>query len=160
MVDRVFPIYEQQQAIARYEKIKGSDESVWTINGLKRAFQKLVGIDNLNLYLHIDGIDEIDCSPIEMAKLLCELAEHRNVRILAAGRYYGEFNQMFPKRQALNLHELTEMDILRFAVDKLRQPHILKLLESPQNFTDIIKEIMSSAQGVFEWVKLVVDSLI
>ena len=160
LVNQIFSIHEQRQAVKRHEKVKGSDEPVWTLEGLKRAFQKLVAVDDLQLYLHIDGIDEIDCSPIEIAKLLCELAKHPNVKILAAGRYHGEFQQMFPERQALNLHELTEMDILRFAVDELRQLHIFKPGTNPQPFIDILKEITSSAQGVFQWVNIVVESLI
>lgn len=160
LIDNIFSTYEQEEAIARYQNLRGSDEPVWTLNGLKRAFQKLVSVDNVELYLHVDGIDEIDCEPIEMARLLCELANYPNVKILTAGRYYGEFEKMFPQDQALNLHELTEMDILRFAVDNLRQPTILKLLKRPDQFVDIIKEIIGSAQGVFQWVQIVVDSLI
>lgn len=162
MIDILFSPLEQSQAVARSRKQAGSERPVWSINELRRALREWREHDESCLYLHVDGIDEIDCQPLDLANLLKELSNYTNVKILAAGRYHAAFDFCFSADQKLNIHELTEPDILRFVMDRLNQPKLWALLSPAKRstqFVKIMREIISAAQGVFQWVKIVVESL-
>ena len=163
LIDCIYSPLEKARAIDRLKHLKVDEVSVWSLNELRRALEKWRASDDACLYLHVDGIDEIDCEALELAHLLLDLVALPNVKILAAGRYHPDFNACFDVRQKLNIHELTELDILRFVVDSITNSGLEDVLDkieiSPQ-LAKFIHEITSAAQGVFQWVKIAVDSLI
>ena len=161
MMDDVFSLTEMKQAAI--DAKKAPDRSAtWSLNELRRILRKWRDYDDAYLYLHVDGIDEIDCEPIELANLLNEITEYPKVKVLAAGRYHADFDACFDSSKKLKIHELTEPDILRYVVDNLNHPTMLDLLTESTDRVEFVKlttEIISAAQGVFQWVKIVVESL-
>ena len=158
MITEIFTAKEQRAAIARMHK-SIDEEDVWSIEELRRAFRKWRRLDSSKLYLHIDGIDEIDSNPLDTIEILTDTANHEHVKVLAAGRWTPEFHDAL--QRTLGLHETTGLDILQFVADRLRISRVLNVLDNvPVQFLLIVKEIVSAAQGVFQWVSIVVESLI
>ena len=157
-INNVFTATEQNKAIARASEAN-YDEDVWSDREMLRAFRKWRESDDVKLYLHVDGIDEIDATYAMITQMITDMAEHENVKILVAGRWSPEFQATFP--HTLALHETTSLDILQFTVDNLRQPQVIEILDLPgEQFLSIVKELVEAAQGVFQWVKIVVQSLL
>lgn len=163
LINLLFSPYEQMQAVARLRNEPGSECLVWSINELRRAIRKWRDNDDSGLYLHVDGIDEIDCEPLELAHLLNELSAYPKVKILAAGRYHPDFDFCIEAHKKLNIHELTEPDILQFIIDTMNQPQLWALLSpgrAAEEFAKVVREIVLAAQGVFQWVSIVAKSLV
>ena len=93
MIDRILSSLERSQALARLNTT--SDSSAWSLHELKSILRKWSAISEDYLYIHVDGIDEIDCAPQDLATLLLDLSALSNVKILAAGRYHAEFDAYF-----------------------------------------------------------------
>lgn len=161
-IDKLFSPVEKSQAFLRW-KDQTVSNSVWSIRQLRRALKEWRDVDKTSLYLHVDGIDESECKPSELAHLLEKLTKLANVKVLAAGRYHPDFDAVFDPQQKLNMHELTETDILRYVVDNINQPKLEKLLnpaEKSAQIFSLVHEVVTAAKGVFQWVKIVIESLI
>ena len=162
-IDLIYTPLEKSQAIDRLKHFRLAESSPWSLNELRRAFERWRALDNSYLYLHLDGIDEIECEALELAHLLLGFANSPKVKVLAAGRYHPDFNACFDLRQKLKIHELTEPDILRFTIDTVKEgglEDVLDLMQRPHQLARFIIEIVSAAQGVFQWVNIVINSLL
>lgn len=85
-----------------------------------------------------------------------------NVKICCSSRPHQVFQDAFSARPGLKLEDLTFPDIRKFVNDKLGSTDRWKELqvEEPEATIDLINEIVTSASGVFLWVRLVVASLL
>lgn len=136
-----------------------TDQPVCTIERLSGAFLQWRKHDPTPLYLHVDGIDEVDSDPAEIAQLLLELGTCKSTKVLAAGRDHPEFQHAF-KQDRLGLHELTEPDIVRYTLDKVCTEKLRNCVTKPDKILSLLREVKESAQGVFLWVHLVLSMLV
>ncbi|KAL9060177.1 MAG: hypothetical protein Q9162_000791 [Coniocarpon cinnabarinum] len=118
-LDLIFSVKEQKQAIIRSNK-SNSEDNVWSIHELGRAFRTWRCLNDSKLYLHVDGIDETHSTYAEITHILTDITAYPNVKVLAAGRWTPEFHEAF--HRTLALHETTKLDILHYVVDKLNGP--------------------------------------
>lgn len=154
-----FSANSQRRAITQKERLAGEDGSVWTVPELQAALKKALENSNSCIFFHVDGIDEIECSPGQMVQTLLDISREPHVKILVAGRWTPEFDEAFESKQTLNLHLTTELDVLHYTFDKINQHNWRELRLTPQQFSIILKELISAAEGVFLWVSLVLEAL-
>ena len=137
LMNVLFTEREQRDAIARSRHYDDQD-NVWSVEELTRAFRTWRRCDDSKLYLHVDGIDEVDSSYLEITNILLSMIEQKDVKILAAGRWAPEFYDTFS--ETLGLHETTELDILQYTVDNLNKPQVTNILDDPTaQFLSIVK---------------------
>ena len=138
-----------------------------TIHQLRRAFRKLIdlGHNSTKIVLLVDGLDEFDAQHLtmtELANMFLQICESANIKALLFSRPLTPFKDAFDLQPKLRLHQLTHDDITMYVEDRLaKSPQIFNLATpTSDNLLKLVKEIVTSASGVFLWVKLVVDSLL
>ncbi|KAG4429835.1 hypothetical protein IFR05_014686 [Cadophora sp. M221] len=97
-----------------------------------------------------------------MLESLKELAASSNIKFCLSSRPWFIFQDSLGPLSGLRLQDLTFNDISSYVTNKLeRDPRIAKLTkDNTQSALDLTTEIVSKADGVFLWVKLVVKSLL
>ena len=129
----------------------------------KHAFMKMVDLCRSERYFcfFIDGIDEFDEDVNSVADLLLELRAS-NLKFVLSSRPIDECSERFGSCPQLRLQDLTAGDIKTYIDGKLRSSHIMTDLfdEHPDEAQELINELENRADGVFLWVRLVVNSLL
>ncbi|OBT63079.1 hypothetical protein VE03_07456 [Pseudogymnoascus sp. 23342-1-I1] len=97
----------------------------------------------------------------EIADLFKVAANTTNVKICLSSRELTPFQQAFEGFPRLRLHDLTAMDITKFT-----RTHLLgdikntPTVDETNSMSELADSIVFKAQGVFLWVRLVVDMLV
>lgn len=128
------------------------------INLIKSLFNYLMGTRTC---LFIDGLDEYNGSPTDTIRLLKDISSS-NVKICVSSRPWNEFHQAFDEFPGLRLQDFTFDDISLYVNETLAADARMKSLsdEYPTEASKLVTEIITKADGVFLWVKLVVRSLL
>jgi len=110
----------------------------------------------------IDGLDEYEGNDLDMADLFGDVAKMPHVKVCVSSRPHVAFKVAFSDRPKLRLHDLTFRDIQQYVKDRLVNNVRWRRLErqEPIESPNLILDIVTSANGVFLWVKLVVTSLL
>ncbi|GME51445.1 hypothetical protein GTA08_BOTSDO05040 [Neofusicoccum parvum] len=131
------------------------------------AYNTLFGPDilpwTLKYFIMIDGLDEFDGSPKDLANLLLECcASGSHVKMCVSSRPWMEFETAFDRRPSLSLEGLTESDIEKYVKDELLANELFRKLWDMdlEESEDLIHEVARRANGVFLWAQLVTRSLI
>ena len=111
--------------------------------------------------LFIDGLDEYDGDPAHTIELLKRIASI-DVKICVSSRPWNEFHEAFDAFPGLRLQDLTFHDIRLYVNETLvEDKRMIALREEEQNdMPKMVTDIVTKADGVFLWVKLVVRSLL
>jgi hypothetical protein len=138
-----------------------------TFHQLRRAFHRLTSQqdNSIKIALLLDGLDEFDASDLtmtELAEMFIATTKSPNTKALVSSRPLAPFEYAFTNYPKLRLHELTYEDVRTYVDDRLAtHPRITVLAhEDVDGAKALIDEIVTSASGVFLWVKLVVRSLL
>lgn len=149
-----------------YEEGSGSHRIPLRWPSIKRAFGTLVesrSFPEHRFCFFIDGLDEYDGDSVqhwELAHSLRYWATSADIKICVSSRPHTEFMSTFSNDPAhqLSLHEVTSIDIRRFAVTMFRKsPHFERIREI---YMDLVTNLVERANGVFLWARLVVHSLL
>ena len=131
----------------------------WHLAELKKALNSIVRQNKISgcILLFIDALDEFVGTDIEIARFMTDLLRHQNqqalqIRICASSRPHNVFYDMLGDFPSLAIHDWTRKDISIYTSDRLGECR-RKGLEVLHD------EITSRAQGVFLWVKLVIEEL-
>jgi NACHT domain len=131
----------------------------WRLSESKKALNAIVQQTKISgcIVLFIDALDEFVGTDIEIARSLTDLLLYQNeqalrIRICASSRPHNVFYDMFGEFPGLAIHDWTQKDIDIYTFDKLGQC-------KREGLEDLHKEITSRAQGVFLWVRLVIEEL-
>jgi hypothetical protein len=144
----------------------GLETTPFRFHELKAAFKNLIGqraFEKHRICLFIDGLDEYEGDSVEHWKLAENLqswASSEDIKICVSSRPHTEFLNTFsndPKLQ-IHLHELTRGDISRFAHAMFEQDRNFDRIKD--TYLDLVRDIVSMADGVFLWARLVVRSLL
>jgi hypothetical protein len=112
----------------------------------------------------VDGLDEYSGDHVELVHLLCDLFKsNENVKICLSSRAWNVFQAAFHEKgyPSFLLEDLTRDDITFYVQSKLGENEMYcKYMSESMECQDLVKEIVSRANGVFLWVFLVVRSLI
>ncbi|RMJ07602.1 hypothetical protein CDV36_012796 [Fusarium kuroshium] len=135
----------------------------WTAGKLEDAFERLIkSTSHKRLCLFIDGLDEYQGDHAAMARFLVKVGTHSHVKICVSSRPWLQIENVFKSCPTLRLQNLTKNDIFVYVEDRLNANENWNALHAaqPSEATKIIKEIVTTANGVFLWVKLLLNSLI
>jgi hypothetical protein len=135
-----------------------------TLPKLIKAFQKLVDQKTvpLKLCFFIDGLDEYDGDHKSIGTLFKQITTSVNVKVCVSSRPLLAFEDAFNNFPRLRLQDLTFSDIRNYVNDTLgMDPKYQRLLLIEMDLApELVKEIVTKANGVFLWVVLVVKSLL
>ena len=150
---------------------------IWTMEDLKQIFsifleQSIVDIDAT---LFIDALDEFSGFPEVVADFLATVAlrpqanARTRIRICFSSRPWAAFLELFDKCPGFRLEDYTRQDIHAYSKNRLCEIGSIAaaLIEDSQSSVEDLKHaknlvdsITARAEGVFLWVRLVVDRLI
>ncbi|KAI0891157.1 hypothetical protein F4806DRAFT_506984 [Annulohypoxylon nitens] len=141
------------------QKLKGEP---WTLNILKGALHRLLrqNLVDLKMFIQLDALDEYDGQPEFICRLLKDLISvtansRTKLKILFSSRPWEEFTCQFRPVPSMKLHDHTRDDIENYChniVDSIGE-------EFSNVLTPIIPQVVERANGVFLWVRLVMDEL-
>ncbi|KAK4222359.1 hypothetical protein QBC38DRAFT_549299 [Podospora fimiseda] len=108
-------------------------------------------IDGLDEYQDPNGRDQRDL--VKLIKRWASGGQNKPVKICVASREDPAFFNKFPPESTVRLHDLTRYDMERYAEERLRG------INNENIRNQLIMEIPEKAQGVFLWVRLVVQEI-
>lgn len=140
---------------------------------LKSIFERILDQNevNCNLCFFLDALDEYSGDPAFMAQFLKGLVRERTatqakLKICFSSRPLQVFIDSFKNVPGFTLHEYTLEDIKKVVASKMRgSVRMAEYLDSPLASKrlasqKLAQEIVSRAEGVFLWVRLVLDELL
>ncbi|KAH7127161.1 hypothetical protein B0J11DRAFT_605192 [Dendryphion nanum] len=130
---------------------------------LRRAWASLLEKSQqfLKIAFLIDGLDEFEGNHTDLADFLTKACSP-NVKVVASSRPINAALHAFRDCPSLRLQELTKQDMKNFIHSELVCHELMFPLARcyPEISSKIIREIEEKAQGVFLWVRLVIELLI
>ena len=163
--------FEDEPVVAKFagelETASPTVTSNWTSSAVQSSLFSIVGQSEIpiNLLLFIDALDEHDGSHRRLTDILSRLGESSTgmgrVRLCLASRPEPAFQMAFSNHPSLRLHEHTQRDIEAYVYG-----HLEDVLESEGQteygleLRNLTLQITKKAEGVFIWVKLVVNELV
>ncbi|KAG8532842.1 uncharacterized protein KY384_002720 [Bacidia gigantensis] len=120
----------------------------------------------LNICLFVDALNEHNGDHMDLLSCLMSLGEEEHntnfrLRLCVAGRPENVFMDAFRGYSSFAIHDYTTSDIHHYAEDRIRESNTTQLtVRSKQRLNEIVAEIAKKADGVFLWVRLVVDELV
>ncbi|KAK2755393.1 small S protein [Colletotrichum kahawae] len=139
-----------------------------TLHELKRAFKRLASAQPSPAYIaiFINGLDECEAEfqdRVKIAELLTQAAVSTHIKVVVSSRPETAFEATLQGCNRLHLHNITQQDIQKYATDMLsshpRVPYLKTQHHGQEAFYDLIQAIASKSEGVFLWLRLVVQSL-
>jgi hypothetical protein len=114
------------------------------------------------LALFIDGLDEFESPPFEVLELIQKINSRDGIKICIASRQWTEFNDAFHESPMLRMQDLTAADMALFVEGKLEGNRGFSELKKifPTEATQLVKNVVTKAEGIFLWVSIVVQSLL
>lgn len=158
IIPRIFPTRWQNCLLY------GRDLHPWSALELSNALKTLVAMKEFRFMIFIDGLDEFDKDPSELAAFIVKLGEIacHNLKLCLASRPWLIFEETFRRSPSLRVENLTRDDIRIYVEEKLEVSSRWEDLITFQAdaATGLMTEIVDKASGVFLWVVLVVSSLL
>ena len=117
----------------------------------------------IGLCLLVDGLDEFDVDHEELADLFKEITDSRlaHVKACLSNRPWVVFENNFATYPNLRLQNLTHGDIDLYVRNRFHRNDAFRKLaaKEPKSSLSLIQEVIEKAEGVFLWVRIMVDSL-
>ena len=140
----------------------------WTLKVLRDALELIrrKSTNEINIYLFVDALDEHDGNHRELILILRSIAQLTanpvfRVRLALAGRPENVFKTAFQGCPGFSIHEYTTDDIRHYAEDRIKADMPGELsIEYEEGISNLVENIVRKAQGVFLWVKLVVNEIV
>ncbi|KAL2064416.1 hypothetical protein VTL71DRAFT_4910 [Oculimacula yallundae] len=164
MIPSVFPEYWNP---SRETPWQNGREFAIPYKTVLASFEKLIGsadaMEDHCFCFFIDGLDEFEDPDQQHSNLARQLQSwtennHTSLKICVSSREENAFMNNFLPSQRLRLHLLTQDDIALHVKNFLGDhDNFLKL--DPEDREDLVDSIVEKAEGVFLWVKLVLNVL-
>lgn len=142
----------------------GGDLRAWTTPELVTALKDLMSIKRFRFLIFMDGLDEYDKEPAEIATFILELRQLAtdNVKFCVSSRPWLVFEEAFKNVASLRVEDLTRPDIQFYVEAKLASNDQWRDLQKllPEDTRDLMTELVEKASGVFLWIVLVVESIL
>lgn len=133
----------------------------WTEHRLKLVLRRLLTRipPTINLYVFIDGLDELDGDEDDLMSLVCLLNQFSRAKVCVSSRPEQIFRQGFARSPQIKLQDLNFSDMKKAAEDRL-YPTLVKYFPGEMARIDkLIRDTIQKAQGVFLWLELMTKSL-
>lgn len=136
----------------------------WTLKRLESMFNHEICQtgSTTRFVLIIDGLDELSGDLDRVIDLLKTAAANPHVKLIVSSRPWPIFEDAFDSEPTLQLHHLTQRDIMSFVQDRLGSNHLTRRLANiePSETMQLVENVINKAAGVFLWVRMVVKSLL
>ena len=141
-----------------------SPEKRLSLSSLIQAFTILVQQTKvpLKLCLFIDGVDEYEGDFSKIVGVFEGFSRSPNVKLCVSSQRLTVFEDTFSAFPGLKLQDLTLNDIENYVKEELTTSQRYQQLaaKEPIPAAELVQEIVTSAGGVFLWVRLVVECLL
>jgi hypothetical protein len=141
-----------------------SPEKKLSLSSLTQAFTILVQQTKvpLKLCLFIDGLDEYEGDFSKIVGVFEGLSRSQNVKLCVSSQPLIVFEDTFSAFPGLKLQDLTLNDVEKYVKEELTTSERYQQLaaKEPIPAAELEQEIVTSADGVFLWVRLVVECLL
>ena len=125
----------------------------------------------LDVTLFLDALDEFDGPSEKIVRFIEKTVDQpigsmTQVRVCCASRPWDVFNDRFSRFPGFKIENYTKEDIKRYVWDTMNEHEAMRIwLQSPDpdefsSARKLISSILSQADGVFIWVKLVLGNLL
>jgi ankyrin repeat protein len=159
----VLPLFDERVQ-PRRTLTSSASKSPWYTEDLREALLLIVSQaeEKLNICFFIDALDEHFGNHHELLQTLKDFVttagrNSHHVKLCIASRPENVFKAELAKVPGLAIHEHTEGDFQEYVFRRM-QPEIDR--RDHEQLNDLAKDVVDKAQGVFLWVKLVVDELV
>ncbi|KAH8648589.1 hypothetical protein BX600DRAFT_555055 [Xylariales sp. PMI_506] len=129
-----------------------------------KAISGVLAASKTKYCFFIDGLDEYEGRPNDIINLIELLKSSLEVKICVSSRPWNEFEKVFGQDESRKLYmqDLTRDDIEAYVRDTFEKDACFQeFLEDNEGETiDLIEDIVKNANGVFLWVRLVVQNLL
>ncbi|KAL8392276.1 hypothetical protein RB595_002465 [Gaeumannomyces hyphopodioides] len=152
-----------------FYKVFGTGESTlipWSLSELREGCMSLLALlpeSGCKLALFLDGLDELEGEGVPGCILdLVEAFRIAGAKVCVSSRPETEFKDHFGEQLGMTLDEITSLDIRRYVNSNFQSTPAFKILELADagGLAELIQAIVGGANGVFLWVKLVVEALL
>jgi hypothetical protein len=157
---------EWKEIEATYNTFNVLEPRKWEISTkrLEQCFTKLISLttSEFRLCFFIDGLDESQEPPEELLELVEMASSFPFVKLCLSSRPWLVFEEAFEAVPNLRLQDLTLPDIELYVHENLRLHRKMKNLEesNPSGAASLVRNIVTKADGVFLWVRIVTKSLL
>ena len=167
LIPVAFPMIWARRYSRALKSIPSVSTESWSLRLLMSAFKTILQQKSLPLKLCflIDGLDEFEGGDHDDIADLFKTATDMNssyVKACLSSRPWVVFEDSFRGCPSLRLQDLTYRDIVHYVTDKFHRNRAFKRLEAEDttSASALIHEIVDKADGVFLWVRIVVNSLL
>ncbi|KAL3491185.1 hypothetical protein BJX62DRAFT_237423 [Aspergillus germanicus] len=143
--------------------------SAWNMDSLEQLLLSFFNDPDYTIHVCflIDALDEHDGKHDRMCTFLHELAgtgsEQPRVKVIAASRPRNDLRDLLASDETFVMQDWTRGDIQTYIAGRLSQQLRWQKLERTDNHgtaTKIKQDILERAQGVFLWVRLVINEMV
>ena len=140
--------------------------ATWSRLELLDAFKELSEQQSLSLKFcfFVDGVDEFDGQDhTEIINILKSLNASPSVKVCLSSRPWNIFVRPFGTdiHRTLLLEDHNEYDIQQYVKNRFQDHEQFAILQSREpRSSDLVDQIVQNAQGVFLWVRIVVNNLL
>ena len=164
LAKEIMPVYLQR---------KEPEKSAWLLPDLIQAFSRILEQDTVpvDIYLFLDALDEFNGPPETIAGFIQSVIDRHDkhaaeVRICFSSRPWNTFVDIFSQCRGFKIHEKTRQDIQKYITGRMADNTSTAVLLASEHIqvreavAKLASEIIGKAEGVFLWLKLVMDSLL
>ncbi|KAK6840192.1 hypothetical protein PG987_006058 [Apiospora arundinis] len=149
-------------------KLPLSYDEDWDLDTLFKMYDIVLrGQRGVKFCFFIDGLDEFKDedhrSLRDLITALRRLETSDNMKLCVGSRSWVEFADIYGHVpcKSLKLEDLTRNDIQNYVKDRFNShEQFSRLQETDPNYEGLVSEVVDRAQGVFLWVRLVVQMLL
>jgi len=165
----LIPLVLPAQWAEHYNKLPTPEHQIktkiWSLRELHEAFERLIEQQQyqISLCFFVDGLDEFSGDTEQLCMFFKGLEKRSEMaKFCLSSRPWVAFQENLGHGPKLRLQDLTFRDIEIYVRDKLQGSQaFMKLADrDPQLLESLKVEILEKAQGVFLWVKVVIEQLL
>ena len=163
----IYPQFLRLDETHNLKDPKGLAEA-WTIGELKESLLRIVSqsTSDMNVCLFVDALDEHNGNHRDLLPILSRLTQLTNntffrLLLCLAGRPENVFKDAFHTLPGFSIHEFTTDGTRLYAEGRMRAEVKGEFTdEGAEQVSGLIGDIVKMADGIFLWVRLVVDELV
>jgi hypothetical protein len=154
--------------LPEFHRLKEEHFSGWTLARLMNSYEAILAQSSfrVEVYLFLDALDEYDGRPEVIIDFIQSSIKRRpgaktRLKACFSSREWSAFGNSFSDCLGLRIHEYTDQDIRTYLSTRLSSIFELSSLRESESksFRDIEESIATRAQGVFIWVRAIMDIL-
>ncbi|RSL54834.1 hypothetical protein CEP54_009676 [Fusarium duplospermum] len=138
----------------------------WEPWEVEEAFKALLSecAKSIKLALFIDGLDEFETPPKDVVHQIREMTVlcPTGLKVCVTSRPCNAFSDEYGQDPVLEMHLVTRDDMISFVAGSFEENKAFteRLALNPQATSQLISDIVRKANGIFQWVSLVVPLLL